>query len=454
MIKKLSFAEKAGYACGDLAGNFVFQFMVTLQVTFYVDVFGISARDAGTMFLIVGLAAACANPIMGVIADRTSSKWGKFRPWLIWTALPFGIIGVLTFTTPDIGPAAKLIYAWVTYLLLRVIYTANNVPYASLNAVITEDPDERTSIASYRQVAANFAGLIIASFAWPLIKFFGHGNDAFGFQLTMGVLMAASIVLFAITFFATKERIQPDPKQKTSLRQDFSDLFRNAPWMVLFFVTLFYFAALVIRGNAMLPYFRFFVGRDILFSWFNGAGLASLILGVICSTWVSIRLGKRALFIASLIATGVLTAALTVIPRDAVALIIGTEGLRQFAYGLSSPLLWAMIGDVADYGEWKTGRRASGTATAAVSFALFVGLALGQAIVGWLFSFYGYAAGATLQSSMAIDGIVMTGGLYAGLAFLAAAALLFFYPLTSAKNIAIANELMERRRGLGLRWPS
>src|SRR5512142_1090847 len=153
MSQKLKFTEKAGYALGDLAANFVFQFMITLQVTFYVDVFGLPPDQAAYMFLVIGIAVAFINPIMGVIADRTVSRWGKFRPWLIWTALPFGIIGVLTFTTPSISPGAKLLYAWATYLLLRLIYIVNNVPYSSLNAVITEDPDERTSIASYRQVA-------------------------------------------------------------------------------------------------------------------------------------------------------------------------------------------------------------------------------------------------------------------------------------------------------------
>ena len=196
MIEKLSFTEKSGYALGDMAANFVFQAMLALQLDFYTHTFGLTAAQAGTLFLVVGLGVACLNPVMGVIADRTSTKWGKFRPWLLWSALPFGIIGVLTFTTPNISPAGKIIYAWTTYILLRVIYTVNNVPYASLTAVMTADPDERTSIASYRQIAANSAGFIVASLAIPMVRYFGHGDDARGYQYTMGLLSALERYLF------------------------------------------------------------------------------------------------------------------------------------------------------------------------------------------------------------------------------------------------------------------
>jgi GPH family glycoside/pentoside/hexuronide:cation symporter len=446
MIEKLSFAEKFGYSLGDMAANFVFQAMLALQLDFYTHTFGLTAAQAGTLFLVVGLGVAFLNPVMGVIADRTSTKWGKFRPWLLWTALPFGIIGVLTFTTPDISPTGKIIYAWTTYILLRVIYTINNVPYASLTAVMTSDPDERTSISSYRQMAANSAGFIIASLAIPMVRFFGHGDDARGYQLTMGLLSIVSIIFFVIAFLTTKERIQPDPQQKTSLSRDLSDLFKNRPWVVLFLATLFYFAAIVVRGNVMLPYFRFVAGNVDLYAWFNGFGLASLLLGVACSTAVSVRVGKRQLFMASMILTGIFNMVLLVLPSSGTVAIIATEVLRQFSFGLSGPILWAMMGDVADYGEWKTGRRASGTVTAAVVFALWAGLALGGAIAGWLFSLYGFVSEATVQTAHAQSGILLTASVYAGLAFFAAAVCLFFYPITREVNREIADELAERRK--------
>jgi sugar (glycoside-pentoside-hexuronide) transporter len=445
MRQTLTFGEKFGYSLGDLAANFIFQAMLALQLDFYTHTFGLSAAQAGTLFLVVGLGVACLNPVMGMIADRTSTRWGKFRPWLLWSALPFGVIGVLTFTTPNISPAGKIIYAWTTYILLRVIYTVNNVPYASLTAVMTSDPDERTSISSYRQIAANSAGFIVASLAIPMVKFFGHGDDARGYQLTMGLLSVLSVIFFVIAFFCTKERIQPDPQQKTSLSQDLSDLFRNRPWIVLFLATLFYFAAIVVRGNVMLPYFRFVANNVDLFAWFNGFGLASLLIGVACSTAVAARVGKRQLFIASMVVSGVFNMALFLIPVHATVLIIATEVLRQFAFGLSGPIIWAMMGDVADYGEWKTGRRASGTVTAAVVFALWAGLALGGAIAGWLFSFYGFVSEAQLQTAQAQAGILLTASIYAGLAFIAAAVCMFFYPVSRDLSRQIADELEARR---------
>lgn len=445
MREKLTFGEKFGYSLGDLAANFIFQAMLALQLDFYTHTFGLTAAQAGTLFLVVGLGVAFLNPVMGMIADRTSTRWGKFRPWLLWTAIPFGIIGVLTFTTPGMSPTAKIIYAWTTYILLRVVYTVNNVPYASLTAVMTSDPDERTSIASYRQIAANSAGFIVAGLAIPMVRFFGHGDDARGYQLTMGLLSLLSVIFFIVAFFVTKERIQPDPQQKTSLTQDLADLFKNRPWIMLFFTTLFYFTAIVVRGNVMLPYFRFVAHNVDLFAWFNGFGLIALLVGVACSTAVATRMGKRQLFIASMTLTGIFNMLLFVIPTDATLVIIGTEVLRQFAYGLSGPIIWAMMGDVADYGEWKTGRRASGTVTAAVVFALWAGLALGGAVAGWLFAFYGFVSGSEVQTAQAQSGILLTASIYAGLAFFAAAAGMLFYPISREMNRQIADELTARR---------
>jgi sugar (glycoside-pentoside-hexuronide) transporter len=445
MQQRLTFGEKFGYSLGDLAANFVFQAMLALQLDFYTHTFGLTAAQAGTLFLVVGLSVACLNPVMGMIADRTSSRWGKFRPWLLWTAVPFGIIGVLTFTTPSISPAGKIVYAWTTYILLRVIYTVNNVPYASLTAVMTLDPDERTSISSYRQIAANSAGFIIASLAIPMVKYFGHGDDARGYQYTMGLLSILSVVFFVVAFFVSKERIQPDPQQKTSLGQDLSDLFRNRPWVMLFLATLFYFAAIVVRGNVMLPYFRFVAGNVDLYSWFNGFGLGSLLVGVACSTAVSKRMGKRQLFVASMALAGIFNVALFVIPPHATVTIIAAEVLRQFSFGLSGPIIWAMMGDVADYGEWRTGRRASGTVTAAVVFALWAGLAVGGAIAGWLFSLYGFVSEAQVQTAHAQSGILLTASIYAGLAFFASALCMAFYPISRGMNRQIADELAARR---------
>ncbi|HVT98540.1 MAG TPA: MFS transporter [Acidobacteriaceae bacterium] len=448
MIERLSFAEKFGYGLGDMAANFIFQAMLALQLSYYTDTFGLTAAQAGTLFLVVGLIAAAFNPIMGVIADRTNTRWGKFRPWLLWTAIPFGIIGILTFTTPSLSMSGKVIYAWTTYLLLRLIYAVNNVPYASLTGVLTGDPDERTSIASYRQIFANSAGFIVQSLAIPMVVFFGRGNDARGYQITMGLLSILSVIFFIVAFFATKERIQPNPQQETSLTRDLKDLFSNRPWIILFLVTTFYFAAISMRGSVMLPFFKYIAGNEKLFSWFNGFGLASLIAGVAVSTALTKRIGKRPLFILSMTLSGLFNLAVLVLPPHATVAIIVSEVLRQFSYGTSGPLIWAMMGDVADYGEWKTGRRATGTVTAAVVFALWVGLAIGGAVAGWLFSYYGYVSNA-VQTARALDGIRLTAGLWSALFFFATAAFLFLYPISRKLNKNISDELAGRRLNFG-----
>ena len=451
MTQRISFGEKVGYGLGDLAANFIFQAMIALVLNFYTDTFGLTAAQAGTLFLVVGMISAVLNPVMGFIADRTNTRWGKFRPWLLWTAVPFGIIGVLTFTTPHIGIGAKLIYAYVTYFLLRLIYTVNNVPYAALTGVMTDDPDERTSIATYRQVFANSAGFIVQSLAIPMRNYFGHGNPANpakGWQMTMGLFSVLSVLFFVIAFLATKERIQPKPGQKSSVGTDLKDLVKNGPLIALFLVTLFYFIAIVMRGNVMLPFFKYFAGHETLFSWFNGFGLAALLIGVAVSSSLSARIGKRTLFIVSMALVAVLSAVLLFLPATATTLIIGSEILRQFAFGWSGPLLWAMIGDVADYGEWRTGRRATAAVTSAVVFALWAGLALGQAMAGWLLSAYGYVSNAA-QSEQSLLGIRLIASVFPALFFAAAAACLFFYPITKELNRKIADDLIARRKTYG-----
>lgn len=444
---KLSFGEKFGYGLGDLAANFVFQALMALQVDFYIKTYGLKPTEASLMFLVVGLGSAVFNPVMGVIADRTKTRWGRFRPWLLWTSFPFGIIGILTFTTPNFSPSGKLIYAWCTYLLLRLIYAANNVPYASLTGVITDDPDERNSITSYRQFFANSAGFIVGALAVPMVKVLGGGDSAKGYQLTMGSFLGLSIVLFLIAFAVSKERIQPDASQESSVSRDLSDLVRNRPWVMLFLATVFYFTALLIRGNVMLPYFENLAGNRIIFSWFNGFGLAALLVGVTCSTALVKKMGKRALFFVSMLLTGLCCIALYFISPTATVAIIALEVARQFAFGCSGPVLWSMMADVADYGEWKTGRRATGTVISAVVFALWVGVALGGAIASWLLGLYGYDSRIVVQSAHALEGIRMIASVWAGAAFLGVALCLLFYPISRQSNQKIADELVERRKG-------
>jgi sugar (glycoside-pentoside-hexuronide) transporter len=445
----ISVREKIGYGLGDAAANFIFQTMLVFQLAFYTDTFGITAAAAGTLFLVVRVWDAILDPMMGVIADRTNTKWGKYRPWVLWTAVPFGIMGFLTFTTPSFGPQGKLVYAYITYIVLMMVYSANNLPYSALSGVITGDLAERTSLSAYRFVCAMSAAFVIQALALPMVKYFGRGNDALGYQATMGVLSALAVVFFIITFLTTRERVHPDPTQQSSVKQDFADLARNGPWKAMFALTIVLFITLAMRGGVMVYYFKYFVGRENLFSLFNALGLAATILGVIGSTPLAKRYGKRNVFIVGLAFTVVFTALFVVLPPTAITAIFATEMLRQLAYGFTIPLLWAMMADVADYSEWQNRRRATGIVFSAIVFGLKAGLGFGGAIGGWVLSAYGYVPNAE-QSARALDGIRMMASIFPAIAFALCIVCLFFYRIDRRMEIELTTELAERRKGFAL----
>ena len=442
---KISVTEKIGYSLGDAAANFIFQTMLVFQLAFYTDTFGITAAAAGTLFLVVRVWDAIFDPLMGVVADRTNTRWGKFRPWVLWTAVPFGIMGFLTFTTPPFGPQGKLVYAYVTYIVLMMVYSANNLPYSALSGVITGDLAERTSLSAYRFVSAMSAALVIQGLALPMVNYFGGGDSAKGYQITMGIFSALAIVFFVITFATTRERVQHDPTQRSSVRRDLADLTRNGPWVAMFALTIIVFITLAMRGGVMLYYFKYYLGREDLFSIFNVFGTGSTIVGVVASTPLAKRFGKRDVFIVGLALTVVFTAAFVLLPRTAVALIFGTEMVRQLAYGLTIPLLWAMMADVADFSEWKNHRRATAVVFSAIVFALKAGLGFGGAIGGWLLAAYGYVPNVA-QTERALQGIKLTASVFPAITFALGVVCLFFYRIDKRLEIQITDDLAKRRR--------
>lgn len=444
--EKLSVREKVGYGIGDAAANFIFQTMVIFQLAFYTDTFGITAAAAGTLFLVVRVFDAAFDPFMGVVADRTKTRWGKFRPWILWTAVPFGIMGYLTFTTPDLSPSGKLAYAYITYIVLMMVYSANNLPYSALSGVMTGNIGERTSLSSYRFVCAMLAQLVIQGAALPMVNYFGQGDNAKGYQVTIGLFSVLAVVFFFITFATTKERILPPPNQKSSVSQDFADLLRNGPWISMFMLTLVLFVTLALRGGVMLYYFKYFVGREDLFSLFNVLGTGSTIVGVLLSKPLALRFGKRNLFIAGLAGTVVFTAAFAWLPPTSIPLIVGTEMLRQFAYGFTIPLLWAMMADVADFSEWRTGRRATGVVFSAIVFSLKAGLGVGGAIGGYVLTMYGYVPNAE-QTARALDGIRLSTSLFPAVGFALCIVCLYYYRIDRGLEVQITEELTTRRRG-------
>jgi GPH family glycoside/pentoside/hexuronide:cation symporter len=443
--EKLPVKEKIGYALGDTAANFIFQTMIMFQLVFYTDTFGISAIAAGTLLIVVRFWDAIFDPIMGIVADRTNTRWGKFRPWILWTAVPFGIMGFLTFLTPNFAPSGKLIYAYVTYIILMMVYSANNLPYSALSGVMTGDLGERTSLSSYRFVFAMLAQLIIQGLALPMVHYFGQGNNAKGYQFTMGIFSALAVILFFITFSTTKERIRPVPNQKATLKEHFGDLLKNGPWLTMFFLTVILFITLAMRGSVVLYYFKYYVGKEEYFSMFNVLGTVATIIGIFFSKGLSMRFGKRNVFIGGLSATTLFTALFIFLPPTAISLIFITEIVRQFAYGFTIPLLWAMMADVADYSEWKNNRRATGIVFSAIVFGLKAGLGFGGAITGYMLSLYGYIPNVA-QTASALSGIRLTMSIFPAVTFGLCIVCLFFYKINKQTEIQITDELAERRK--------
>jgi len=465
--QKLSVVEKVGYGLGDTAANFIFQTMLMFQLAFYTDTFGITAAAAGTLLVVVRVWDAVFDPVMGVIADRTNTRWGKFRPWVLWTAVPFGIMGLLTFVTPDLSPAGKLVYAYATYIVLMMVYSANNLPYSALSGVMTGDLGERTSLSSYRFVCAMIAQLVIQGLALPMVHHFGQGDSAKGYQTTMAIFSTLAVVFFFVTFATTRERIKPPPGQKASVGQHFRDLTKNGPWLAMFILTLVLFVTLSMRGSVVPYYFNYFVDKDSLgrllgafgvsaagdegqlvslgFSVFNVLGTLATIVAIFFSKGLAVRFGKRNVFLAGLAATVVFTAVFLFLPKEAVALMFASEILRQFAYGFTIPLLWAMMADVADFSEWKTGRRATGIVFSAIVFALKAGLGFGGAITGYVLSLYGYVPNVA-QGAAALEGIRYTMSVFPAVTFAICAVVLLFYGIDKRTEIQMTDELAERRR--------
>ncbi len=726
--QKLSVVEKVGYSFGDCAANFIFQTVMMFLMFFYTDVMGISPWIAGIIFLITRIFDAVNDPMMGAIADRTNSRWGKFRPWVLGSAVPFGIIGILMFTNPELSAWGKIIYAFVTYNLMMMIYTVNNVPYCALTGVLTGNNEERTSLASYRFMLAMIASFVVQSFSIPLVNYLGVDNktivqatvqadqltiapqkpglariivraddgkgnvtkkefytkitkpvpesptlktaladltlekgfgqrdvdlsavfypgeygpvtytvsvqndkvakatvdgsklrltevgvgatditvtiqdrlkctantqfslavrtpgdalpkiknqlavdvksgfgaketnlsDLFvdddgdpltysvktnngivsasikgsqltlgeiisgedqvtvtasdgkggqaalvipvivraasnmapallkalptatiasdakpvavklsdyfadpdkdnitysasvinqskGYQRTMIIFCSLAVIFFVITFLTTKERVRPDPKQKMSLKQDVSDLLHNPAWIALFLLTVFIFIYLSLRGAVTLYYFTYYVGRPDLFSLFNMLGMGITLLCILLAKPLSMRFGKRNTFMVCLFLTGVFTAAYMFVPPTAIFVIFLLQALTQGCYAPTIPTLWAMMADVADYTEWKTGRRATGITFSATTFGLKMGLSLGGALSGWLLAYFGYIANQQ-QTEFALKGIKMMVSIIPAIPFFLGVGMLFLYKINKQTEAQMTQELTERRK--------
>jgi GPH family glycoside/pentoside/hexuronide:cation symporter len=413
---------------------------------FYTDIFGIPAAAVGTLFLLSRIWDAVNDPLMGAVADRTKSKYGRFRPWVKWTAIPFGIMAVLMFTTPDFSTSGKIVYAYVTYILMMMIYTANNIPYGALSGVMTSDSVERTSLNSYRFVLGQSAALLVQGATLPLIAFFGMGDKALGYQLTMALFALIAIGMFYVTFYTTKERILPVQTEATPIKEDLKDLLNNRPWAILFVMGLVTFIFLSLRIAVGLYYFKYYVGDENLFSVFAVLGTLGLIAGIPLSKPLTKKFGKRNTYIASNALSGLAVLALFFPSADQYIVVYIISALVGFLNGPGVPILWAMYADTADYAEWKFGRRATGIVFSAATFGQKFGWGIGGAITGWLLAIFNYVPNA-VQSPEAILGIKLMLSIIPGVLMILSVGLLFFYTLTEPFMEKVQADLAERRKG-------
>ena len=458
----IKLTEKIGYGFGDMASSMFWKLFGAYLMIFYTDVFGLPAAVVGTMFLITRIWDSAFDPIVGVVADRTHSRWGKFRPYLLWLAVPFGIIGVLTFVTPDWSPIGKLVYAYVTYSLMMMIYSAINVPYASLLGVMSPNPKERNTLSTYRMTFAYIGSFIALLLFMPLVNFFSGnskdlGDQQTGWTMAVVVIAILCIILFFGCFAWTKERVKPIKEAQNPLKEDLKDLFKNKPWWILLGAGV---AALVfnsIRDGATVYYFKYFVVEEdyatvsffgmsfVLSGLYLALGQAANIIGVIAAAPVSNRIGKRNTYMWAMIIATVLSVIFYWFDKEDLIWMFVFQALISICAGSIFPLLWSMYADCADYSEPKTGNRATGLIFSSSSMSQKFGWAIGTAITGWLLGFFGFQANA-VQSEEAISGIKMFLSFLPAVGTILSVVFISMYPLTEKKMKDITTELECKRQ--------
>jgi GPH family glycoside/pentoside/hexuronide:cation symporter len=469
---KLSFLEKFGFGLGDTASNFVWGTLGYFLMYYYTEIFGISALAAGTLFLFTRSCDGLVDFFMGAIADRTNTRWGKFRPYLLWMSIPLAVVFVLTFTTPDLDTNGKIIYAWVTYSLLMIFYTAINIPYAALSGVMTNDPLDRTSLNSFRMALARIGGLIVTASTLPLIALFGglpqdfdktaltpqqHLQASHGYQLTIALFSIVAIVLFLITFLTTKERILPPPAQKTNLLEDLIRLFENRHWVMMFVASITVMTLIIVRDGTLLYYAKYYVGMSgqtiSLFgytypmeSFLLVAGNLGFIPGAMCTRFLVKFIGKKYSYMVTLLGLSLTCFAFYWIEPGQTTLIFVFHALNNFCGGLNAALYFSMIADTADFAEWKFHVRNTGIIFSATTCSQKVGLGIGGFVSGLVLTAFGYQAEVATQTPSAQQGILLMVSLIPAVGYFCIAALMNLYGLDEKFCQTIREDLALRRQ--------
>ncbi len=475
---RLSVAEKIGFGLGDTASNILYQAWGFFLAKFYTDVFGLPLKHAAWLFLIARVWDMFFDPIIGMIADRTNTRWGKFRPYLLWIGVPYGALVYAMFVTPEWSPNAKIVYAYVTYILAAMAYSAINIPYSSMMAVITPDPRERTTLSQYRFFCAFVGKLLIATFMLPLVQFFGSNpaltgySKALGYSQTVGYKMAMLLfgaiatVLLLITFLTTRERVRPPKGQTSSFAQDLKDVSRNTPWVILFIACVFWLIHNIIHDGAIAYYFDYVVGRDAkpLFAWkiggldlkfgrtatFMTIEVLGMMAGVFVSTPCKKYFAKKPLLIFLAMASVVMGAGFYVLPPDNFVVLGVFNFLWSILAGAMPVFLFVMFADATDFHEWKFGRRATGLVTAGIMFAIKLGVAIGGFLQLKTLDVFGYtipteAVPNPVQTARALMGIKLSLSVIPAAFMLMCGIVLCFYPITDKLLTTIELDLKERK---------
>ncbi|CAM3998534.1 glycoside-pentoside-hexuronide (GPH):cation symporter [Pseudoalteromonas byunsanensis] len=445
----LTIKEKIAYGLGDTASNLIFQTVMMFLLLFYTDVMGLEPALVGTLFLVVRIFDAVTDPLMGAIADRTQSKYGQYRPYLLWLCVPFALISILAFTTPQWPYNLKVAYAFVTYALLMLVYTAINIPYSALGGVMTKDPQQRVSLQSYRFVFGMLGGLIIAAGTMPLVELLGNGDVQKGYQLTMALMGLLGMILFLLCFLGTKERIKPNPSLSTpAISSDFKLLFKNSQWRILSLVGVFLLTGQVLKASLAVYYVKYYLQLPDLVTQFVTVGMIASILGCACSSWLASRVCKVKAYISLQVTAALLCALAFFVEQHQWQWAFVLFALWSFFLQMATPLLWAMMADTIDYGHLTTKRRVTGMVYSSVVFFIKLGIALGGAIAGWLLSYFGYQADVA-QSPQTQYGISLSFSIFPAFGSIVVAYLMRSYLLDGPYMISVQAQLSQLKSQQG-----
>jgi glycoside/pentoside/hexuronide:cation symporter, GPH family len=444
-VEKIALKEKIGYALGDTAANIAWRSLTTFLLVFYTDVFGITAAAAGVLLLVARVSDGGLDIVVGMLADRTETKYGKFRPWILYTAVPLGIMMALTFTTPNFSYTGKLIYAYITYILMLFIYTANNIPYAALMGVMTSSHKQRTSLSSFRFAGAYLGGIISQGFLIYLVLFLGRGDKNLGYQYSMYVFAVLLVAFLLITYFSTKERVKPPKDQHTAIGKDLKDLITNRPWLILLLIGFLFVTYNSIKQGITVIYFERYLNNVSLTAYYMVALLVISLVAALVTTPLANFFGKKELFIYVIIFSGLTNGMIYFFGPNNIAAIFILGILSEFGAGIMPVLFFAMLGDSADYSEWKHNRRATGLFYSAGTFAMKFGGGVAGAIIGFVLATYGYNGMDASSVPGAIPGIKLLMSWIPGIFAFLGIIVLFFYSLNKKKMDEIEADLRNRK---------